>query len=103
MDSVRAVVDRPSLLAGELPVGLEAAAALVGEHGRATRLEVMPNRILLSGEFANVEPAENVLLSKGWDVLPQPLDGGAKVKTVEARRVTQRPDVAGRRLVGTKQ
>jgi hypothetical protein len=77
--------ERPSLLAEEFPLGMEATAAVVNEAGRAAQLEVLPRRVVLSGEFADVGPAERVLEAAGWDVVPQPLGGGSKVKTVEAR------------------
>ncbi|MDP1560311.1 MAG: hypothetical protein Q8M16_02835 [Pirellulaceae bacterium] len=84
--AVRDWGERPSLLAEEFPLGVEATAAAVSEAGRAARLEVLPGRVLLNGEFADVGPAERVLKAAGWDVVPQPLGGGSKVKTVEARR-----------------
>lgn len=102
LDAVRSVVDRPSLLATELPLALQATGALAVSQGPVTRVEVRPDRVLITGEFTEVRPAENVFIAAGWDVSPQPLSSVAKTITIEAQRTPERQDIAGRRLVGAK-
>jgi hypothetical protein len=84
--AVRDWGERPSLLAEELPLGLEALAAVVREGGPARRLDLQTGRVWVTGDFMDVGPAERVLEAAGWDILPQPLGAEQQTKTVEARR-----------------